>query len=296
MLRHALSSPLYLLLAVTAFSTLLIQSGELGTSDTAHRLQVTHSLWTPEPQVFPYEYPDFGLHGRRGRLYASYGIGQSLLMLPGDLVSTAASHLPFWRNYVASGEDPTIRSMIVSIVNNILINVLTAFIAFHLLRLLDFSLRQSVASTLGLLCATSHLHYAQNMTENNYIVLLTLTGFAMQYKWFTTGDRGALFLGSTALGLNLLTRITTALDIFGVACFLMFAALFSRSVAHSSENLQLSALRGKTADRDILPLVRNYLRTALPVYAFFLFLDRAYQYMVPGAILTSPFLLSNNGR
>jgi hypothetical protein len=280
MLRHALSSPLYLLLAVTAFSTLLIQSGELGTSDTAHRLQVTHSLWTPEPQVFPYEYPDFGLHGRRGRLYASYGIGQSLLMLPADLISATAGHFSFWQNYVASGEDPTIRSIIVSIGNNILINVLTAFVAFRLLGQLGFSLRQSVAGTLGLLCATSHLHYAQNMTENNYILLLTMTGFAMQHRWFIAGDRSALFLGSTALGLNLLTRITTALDIFGIVCFLMFATLFSRSVAHSSENQQPDALRGTTAaDRKILPLVRNYLQTALPVYVFFLFLDRAYQYI-----------------
>lgn len=94
MLRPAVSHPLSLLLLVTALVTFLIQSGELGTSDTAHRLQVTHSLWTGEPQVFPYDYPDFGLHGRGGRLYASYGIGQSLLILPADLASTAASHLP----------------------------------------------------------------------------------------------------------------------------------------------------------------------------------------------------------
>lgn len=107
MLRPAVSHPLSLLLLVTALVTFLIQSGELGTSDTAHRLQVTHSLWTGEPQVFPYDYPDFGLHGRGGRLYASYGIGQSLLILPADLASTAASHLPLWRSYGDSEADPT---------------------------------------------------------------------------------------------------------------------------------------------------------------------------------------------
>src|SRR6202789_53136 len=109
--RRAFSSPLFLLLLITALFTFLIQSGELGTSDTTHRLQVTHSLWTRQPQVFPSEYPDFGLHGRGGRLYASYGIGQSLLMLPADLVGTAASHLPLWRNYVESATDPAIRSI-----------------------------------------------------------------------------------------------------------------------------------------------------------------------------------------
>src|SRR6202034_1586278 len=96
------SSPLSLLLLITALFTFLIQSGELGTSDTTHRLQVTHSLWTGQPQVFPDEYPEFGLHGRGGRLYAWYGIGQSLLMLPADLVGSAASHLPFLSGYAST--------------------------------------------------------------------------------------------------------------------------------------------------------------------------------------------------
>src|SRR3979409_984615 len=123
MLRPARSSPVSLLLLVTALFTFLIQSGELGTSDTTHRLQVAHSLWTAQPQVFPNEYPEFGLHGRGGRLYAWYGIGQSLLMLPADLIRSAASHLPVWRSYVNSGEDPAIRTTIVSVSTHILVNV-----------------------------------------------------------------------------------------------------------------------------------------------------------------------------
>src|SRR4030088_1065829 len=124
--RLAPSNPVSLLLLVTALFTFLIQSGELGTSDTTHRLQVTHSFWTGQPQVFPNEYPEFGLHGRGGRLYAWYGIGQSLLMLPADLIGSAASHLPLWRSYVNSGEDPAIRTMVVSVSTHILISVLTA--------------------------------------------------------------------------------------------------------------------------------------------------------------------------
>src|SRR5712675_157046 len=130
MFRLAPSHPVSLLLLVTALFTFLIQSGELGTSDTTHRLQVAHSFWTGQPQVFPNEYPEFGLDGR---LYAWYGIGQSLLMLPADLVGSAATHLPLWSNYASTEADPAIRSIIVSIATNILINVLTAFAAFHLL-------------------------------------------------------------------------------------------------------------------------------------------------------------------
>jgi hypothetical protein len=261
--------PIRLLLLVTALFTFLIQSGELGTSDTTHRLQVTHSLWTNQPQVFPSEYPDFGLYGRGGKLYASYGIGQSLLMLPADLAGTAASHLPQWRSYVYSEADPTIRNIIVSISTNILINVLTALATYDLLGLLGFSMRESIAGALTLLCATTHLHYAQNMTENNYILLLTIIGFGLQYRWLTTGNRRALFWGSAALGLNLLTRITTALDVLAAACFLLLATLFVRAqeAVDTRQNLPLMAR------------ARTYLRTALPVYAVFLLIDRTYQYI-----------------
>jgi hypothetical protein len=266
--QQPFSRPLCLLLLITGLFTFLIQSGELGTSDTMHRLQVAHSLWTGQPQVFPNEYPEFGLHGRGGRLYAWYGIGQSLLMLPADLVGSAATHLPIWHKYVASGEDPAIRSIVVSFSTNILVNVLTALAAFRLLGLLGFSDAESIAGVLALLCCTTHLHYAQNMEENNYILLLTVTGFALQFKWLTTGNRRALFWGSAALGLNLLTRLTTTLDAFGAASFILLAALFSRRA--DSRGLEQQSGRS---------LLRAYLQTTVPVYAFFLLLDRIYQYI-----------------
>jgi hypothetical protein len=265
--QRPFSRPLLLLLLIAGLLTFLVQSGELGTSDTMHRLQVTHSLWTGQPQVFSNEYPEFGLHGRGGRLYAWYGIGQSLLMLPADLVGSAATHLPIWRKYVASGEDPAIRSIIVSFSTNILVNVLTAFAAFRLLGLLGFSEGESVAGVLALLCATTHLHYAQNMEENNYILLLTITGFALHFKWLNTGNRRALLWGSAALGLNLLTRLTTTLDAFGAACFILLAALFSRRAGSGLEHQS-----GRS-------MLWTYLRTAAPVYAVFLLIDRIYQYI-----------------
>jgi hypothetical protein len=270
-----LSRPLFLVLLVTALFTFLIQSGELGTSDTTHRLQVTHSLWTGQPQVFPNEYPEFGLHGRSGRLYAWYGIGQSLLMLPADLAASAAAKLPFWHTYVHSQEDPAIRSILISISTNILVNVLTALAAFRLLGLLGFSERESVTGVMSLLCATTHLHYAQNMTENNYILLLTITGFVLQYRWLIIGNGRALFWGSAALGLNLLTRLTTILDIVGAGCFILLAALFSRRAAGRTPERESSETRTHPG----LSMLLTYVRTALPVYAAFLVIDRIYQYI-----------------
>ena len=261
-----LRRPLPLLLLFTGLLTFLIQSGELGTADTMHRLQVTHSLWTGQPQVFPSEYPEFGLHGRGGRLFAYYGIGQSLLMLPADLIGSAASRVPLWQHYVSTEADPAIRSIVVSFSTNILLNILTALVCFRLLLQLRFSETESAVGVLALLCATTHLHYAQNMQENNYIFLLTATGLFLQLRWFQEGRRRDLFWGACALGLNLLTRLTTGLDLVAVSLFLGFMLLFD----YGSVDVAITQARRRA---------KLYLSTTLPVYLGFLLVDRLYQWI-----------------
>src|ERR1700722_18235861 len=201
-----LRDPIFLLCLAAGLLAFVVQSGELGTADTMHRLQTTHWLWTSQPQVFPNEYPEFGLHGRGGRLYSWYGIGQSLLMLPADILGTWLEHWSIFSNY---HDDPAVRSIVVSYSTNILVNVLTALVAFRLLGQLRFDVTEAVAGVLALMFSTTHLHYTQNMMENNYIMLLTLAGFSFQFEWLRSGSRRALFIGSCALGLNLLTRLTT---------------------------------------------------------------------------------------
>src|SRR5258708_25082446 len=218
-----LRDPLVLLCLTAGLLAFVVQSGELGTADTMHRLQTTHWLWTSQPQVFPYEYPEFGLHGRGGRIYSWYGIGQSLIMLPADVIATWIAH---WNIFSEYEDDPAIRSIIVSYSTSILVSVLTALIAFRLLRQLRFSVKESVAGVLALLFCTTHLHYTQNMMENNYIMLLTLTGFSFQYEWLRTNSPRALFIGSCSLGLNLLTRLTTGLDLIAGGLFILFVLWF----------------------------------------------------------------------
>ena len=190
-LNQWLRDPVFLLCLVAALLAFVVQSGELGTADTMHRLQTTHWLWTSEPQVFPNEYPEFGLHGRGGRIYSWYGIGQSLLMLPADIVATGIARLPIFAGYE---DDPAVRSIVVSYSTNIFLNVLTALIAFRFLRQLSFSVKEAAFGVLALMFCTTHLHYTQNMQENNYIMLLTLVGFSFQYEWLRTGSTaGALY-------------------------------------------------------------------------------------------------------
>jgi hypothetical protein len=263
-LRRWLRDPLFLLCLTAGLLAFVVQSGELGTSDTTHRLQTTHWLWTSEPQVFPNEYPEFGLHGRGGRLYSWYGIGQSLLMLPADLLGTWMAH---WSVFSGYGDDPAVRSIVVSYSTNILVNILTALVAFRLLGQLRFSAKESVAGVLALMFCTTHLHYTQNMMENNYIMLLTLTGFSFQYEWLRTDSRRALFAGSCALGLNLLTRLTTGLDLISAGIFVLLVLWFE-------------GLRGQGLRRRLIA----YCKVAAPVYLFFLMLDRAYQFYRYGSL------------
>ena len=257
-LGRSFRDPLFLLLLTAGLLAFVVQSGELGTADTMHRLQTTHWLWTSQPQVFPNEYPEFGLHGRNGKIYSWYGIGQSLLMLPADIVATWVSH---WHLFSDYQDDPAVRSIIVSYSTSILINVLTALVGFRFLQQLRFNVKEAVAGVLALMFCTTHLHYTQNMQENNYIMLLTLIGLSYQYEWLRSGHRRALWIGSAALGLNLLTRVTTAIDVIAAGVFLLTVLWFE-------------GVRGRALWDKILV----YCKVAVPVYAGFAVIERLYSY------------------
>jgi hypothetical protein len=266
-LRGWLRDPLFLLALTAGLAAFVVQSGELGTSDTMHRLQTAHSFWTSEPAVFPDEYSEFGVHGRDGKLYDWYGIGQPLLMLPADVVATYIARLQFFSDYT---DDPNVRDIVVSYSTNILISVLTALVCFRFLGMLKFTTYEAVAGVLALIFCTTHLHYTQNMMENNYIMLLTLAGFVFQYEWLRTGSRRLLLIGSMAFGLNLLTRLTTGLELLAGGFFLLLVLWF--------EQVRVRALW----ERSLI-----YVRIALPVYAVFFLIDRFYQYYRFGSFLNT---------
>jgi hypothetical protein len=179
--------------------------------------------------------------------------------LPSDIAGTYLERLPIFADY--NGVDPSVRNIFVSFTVNILLSVLTALIAFQFLRRFSFSIAHSAAGVLALLLATTHLHYTQNMMENNYICLLTLAGFSYQLAWMQSGSVRDLVFGSAALGLNLLTRLTTGLDLLAAALFIALFAWFQG-----------------TRGSDLWLRTKTYLRVALPVYGVFGLLDRLYQY------------------
>jgi hypothetical protein len=257
-LRRWLCDPLILLAIAAALIAFVVQSGELGSADTTHRLQTAHAWWTGQPEVFPNEFPEFGVHGRGGKLQSWYSMGQSLLLLPADVVGAYVARLHIFAEY--DDTDPSVRDIIVSYSVNILVTVLTALVCFRFLRQFNFNVTQSAVGVLALLLATTHLHYTQNMMENNYIFLLSMTGFSYQYEWLRNGNRRALLIGSGAFGLNLLTRLPTGLDLLAGAFFLLLVLWFE-------------GMRG----RSLWVKSKTYVAIALPVYLFFGVLDRLYQ-------------------
>jgi hypothetical protein len=126
---------------------------------------------------------------------------------------------------------------------------------------LNFETRYAAAGVLAALLLTTHLHYTQNMQENNYIFLLTLTGISYQYEWFRTGSKRALLIGSCAFGLNLLTRLTTGIDLLAGGIFIVLLLWFA-----------------EPGHGEFWQRCRSYVATALPVYLFFGLLDRLYQF------------------
>src|SRR5260370_1209380 len=190
-------------------------------------------------------------------------MGVSLFVLPADLLGTWIADWSMFSDY---SDEPDVRSIVVSYITNILVNILTALVAFRLLRHFRFSVKESAAGVLALVFCTTPLHYTQNMMENNYIMLLTLTGFSFQYEWLRTDSRRALFRGSCAPGLNLLTRSPPRLGLIAAGIFVLLALWF--------EGAGFDGAR----DRRLWRRLVDYCKVAAPVYIFFLALDRAYQF------------------
>ena len=150
-------------------------------------------------------------------------------------------------------DDPAVRSIVVSYSTNILVNVLTALVAFRLLRQLRFSVNESVAGVLGaaVLHHASALH-AEHDGEQLHHAADAGWDFPFNMSGCEPGTGGALVMRLAALGLNLLTRLTTGLDLIAAGIFLLLVLWFEK-------------VRG----RELWSGLLAYCKIAAPVYAFF---------------------------
>jgi hypothetical protein len=220
--------------------SLLIQPGGVASSDTGHRLQVTHAFWTSAPAVLPTEYPRFGIPGRHGVLQAWYGMGQSIVMLPGDMIGTGLSQA-----FPEERRDE-IRKLIVGLSTFPLLSALGILTAFALLKELGFEERHACLAALGLLTLTSDFHYAQWPQENNLLLLITLLSLWAGCRWIKNSKAIYLLIASAAAGFALLVRLTTVSQVMVWGSFLLLS-IFLRpfeSIPRRSRVIQLFTIAG----------------------------------------------------
>ena len=248
-------------LAVLAYVTcILVQSGGLGSLDTSVRLEATHALWTSEPPLDSSTNPAEATPGRNGVIQNNFGMGQSLVMIPGDIIGTAiASSVhgsPAMKKHV--------RAAVVAYLTFPLIDALAIVVALRLLCSLGLSKRSSMLGALGLLLLTSFLHYSQSHQENNLVLLCTLTLYWSAVEWLTDSDIWRwVILGALAAGFNLLIRVTTILDFGGLT---LFVALLMWHVQRTG------------GDLDLWRKLRPVLIAGLPILLAAVAIDRLYQF------------------
>jgi hypothetical protein len=264
-------NPIIHLIIVTTLTVFLIGTGSFNSIDTLNRLQVTRSLWTNVPQVI--ETNDngnvelFSAIGKDGKRYATWGIGQSLVMLPADI---------FAHNLIEilNLEEKNTNKLVIGIVSYLifsLINILAIIASFQFLKKLDFNTKQATYGALSLLFCTSFLHYSQTHQENSLDFLMTISGYLFHLLWLGSNSILSLWLGLSALGFNLLIRLPLAINSVSVAIFTGIQIYFqSKSTANDLNHIKKSVIK--------------YLTIAAIVYMFFLGIDRFYHWIRFGTL------------
>lgn len=259
----------FYLCIITALAVFLINTGSFNSLDTLNRLQVTRSLWTDAPQVlndkdgnYSSSTAGFSVVGRDGKHYVTWGIGQSLVMLPADI---------FAHNLIKvlnlEGRNPAkLEIGIVSYLTFSLINILSIIASFQLLKKLEFNTKQSIYGALSLLFCTSFLHYSQTQQENSLDFLMTISGYLFHLLWLGSNSVLYLYLGLLPLGFNLLIRLPLAIGNMSLGLFTGIQIYLRSKVTINNLNFTKK-------------ITIQYLTTAALIYMFFLGIDRLYHWI-----------------
>ena len=214
-MRHANAWLLGRLFAIGAVVTLLVlPAGGTPVSDVPFRLGVAHSLWTGSAPLegLPTTEP-FVLRDRKGHPTPWFGIGQSLVLMPADVLATAGG-----------ARTPRQRFFIVEYLTFPIINGLVGAAAGAFLIAAGFSAYAAASGAIALtLCSTLLWHF-QNNQENPLQFLLVLVALTGALRWMDTGSRRALALMGACLGFDLLIRIPNAVDVVLVSALPLFSA------------------------------------------------------------------------
>jgi hypothetical protein len=252
-----------MLFALGFLTGIAVQDGEISSVDAARRLQVTHSLWTSEPPVKDGDYPGFGVVGRDGEIHAWYGIGQSLVMLPADVVGSLLVGQTTPDAATLAGR---IKQAFVAYATFPLLTAGCVLLGYSVLLQLGLGLKASALGAMGMLFGTTLLQWTQIEQENSLTLLCFLCTLYACLRWLSTGRCAWIAIAGCAAGFVLLVRVTTVLETAAVGGFVLMM-LFLPKIAGSSPN----------------PIARRQWLLAggifAAVFSVFVFADRSYQWL-----------------
>lgn len=236
----------------------LLNPGNLGTVDTARRLQVSRWIRLGEPPTRPDD-PGAGVTGKNGVRHPPYGIGQSLVMLPFDAFASDVMRPALVRFALDQMRQAQMIELALAFLMQSFLTACALLLAYELLRSFRFPAPISAAGALALLFATTVLQYIQCAQENLLLLTTALLALYAVRRYFTNADLWWALVAGSACALALLTRLTSVLET-GV--------------------IGLYALAG-TSDR------KRFLKGFLPPILAALLFDRAYQYYRFGEIFST---------
>jgi hypothetical protein len=255
---------------ILAFFT-LTDAGALGSIDATRRAQTTQWMWGAGPSTIANDTlvgHDWVLPGRNGQNHYWYGMGQSLLMMPADIVFTLAARQIRLAERMDDVAYHRLRRAFISITTFPVIAAICATGLLALLQVAGLGFGPAlVSAVVGVFCTRllfanhSHLELSQHLA-------LLLWAFAYLVKWTRAPRVRDLTIASVLLGVNLLFRLPFLANMLAVGVLFV--------------GWQWICYPGQFRWR-----VSQIALVSTPIVGFFLLLDRLYHYSRFGEIFST---------
>lgn len=239
------TNPVRLMLLAVYLACIVISPGQLG-FDTDRRLQATHWLWTSSGSILTEDTPTENRYdlniavGSSGQPHYGYGIGQSLVMLPADIIGTTLANL------IVEGGAPNseyyktrIRHFVVSYITFPLTGVFTAFLLQLFFVALGLGVWASISAVALSFVATRWFDASRVYQETGLHFACFLAGGLCLIFWRNTKKDVYAWGVGAAFCVMVLTRIISVLDILIVCSTFTFLILIERGVRAWRELLGL---------------------------------------------------------
>lgn len=213
------TSPVGLMLLTVYLACIVISAGQLA-FDTERRLQATHWLWTSSDSILAEDKPvenryDLNIAvGASGHPHYGYGIGQSLVMLPADMLGTLVANL-IVKNGGSNSEyyKYRIRRVVVSYVVFPLIGVFTAYLLQLFFVALGLDLWASISAVGLSFVATRWLDATRAYQEMGLHFACFLAGGLCLILWRKMRQNVYAWGAGAAFCVVIVTRIISVIDI-----------------------------------------------------------------------------------